>query len=45
MSTPAASSRWRVLIVDDEPLARQSLRLLIARHPDFDLVGECTELS
>lgn len=42
MSTPAASSRWRVLIVDDEPLARQSLRLLIARHPDFDLVGECS---
>ena len=34
--------RWRVVTVDDEPLARQSLRLLLARHPDFDLIGECS---
>jgi two-component system LytT family response regulator len=32
---------WRAVIVDDEPLARQTLRLLLARHDDFRIVGEC----
>ena len=30
----------RVLIVDDEPLARLELRRLLAAHPDFEVVGE-----
>jgi two-component system LytT family response regulator len=30
----------RVMIVDDEPLAREGLRLLLADHPDIQLVGE-----
>jgi two-component system LytT family response regulator len=31
----------RVLVVDDEPLAREGVRLLAARDPDLDVVGEC----
>ena len=32
---------WRVVIVDDEPPARDTLRLLLAAHPDFVVVAEC----
>src|SRR5262245_53690046 len=32
---------WRTIVVDDEPLARQTLRLLLAREPDFPIVAEC----
>lgn len=32
---------WRTLIVDDEPPARRTLQLLLARYPDFTVVGEC----
>jgi len=32
----------RVLIVDDEPLARNRLRLLLEDREDFELVGECS---
>ncbi len=31
----------RVLIVDDEPPARATQRVLLARDPDVELVGEC----
>jgi two-component system, LytTR family, response regulator len=34
-------SLWRAIIVDDEPLARQTLRLLLAREQDFTIVAEC----
>ena len=30
----------RTLIVDDEPLARQGLRLLASDEPDLDIIGE-----
>ncbi|HEX9729638.1 MAG TPA: LytTR family DNA-binding domain-containing protein [Gemmatimonadales bacterium] len=33
----------RVLLVDDEPLARRRLRQLLSAAPDFDVVGECTD--
>lgn len=33
----------RVLIVDDEPLARQRVRLLLAEEPDVEIVGECAD--
>jgi two-component system LytT family response regulator len=33
---------WRTIIVDDEPLARQTLRLLLAREEDFVVVAECS---
>lgn len=31
----------RTLLVDDEPLARQRLRLLLAEEPDVEIIGEC----
>jgi two-component system, LytTR family, response regulator len=31
----------RALIVDDEPLARQRVRLLLGDEPDVEIVGEC----
>ena len=40
--TAADKKRVRVLIVDDEDLARQRLRALLGRREDFDLVGECS---
>jgi two-component system LytT family response regulator len=32
---------WRALIVDDEPPARESLRLLLQAAPDFAVAAEC----
>ncbi|WP_240359687.1 LytR/AlgR family response regulator transcription factor [Pyxidicoccus trucidator] len=32
---------WRVLVVDDEPLARDNVRHLLARAPDVTAVHEC----
>jgi two-component system, LytTR family, response regulator len=31
----------RVLIVDDEPLARKKIRAFLKEHADFDVVAEC----
>jgi two-component system, LytTR family, response regulator len=31
----------RVVIVDDEPLARRGIRQLLADHPDAEIVAEC----
>ena len=31
----------RALIVDDEPLARQRVRLLLGEEPDVEIIGEC----
>jgi DNA-binding LytR/AlgR family response regulator len=36
-----AQRPWKVLIADDEPLARARLRALLARHPEFELTAEC----
>jgi two-component system, LytTR family, response regulator len=33
----------RALIVEDEPLARERLRLMLAEHPDVEVVGECAD--
>jgi two-component system, LytTR family, response regulator len=35
--------RYRVLLIDDEPLARRRLRQLLSAAPDFDVVGECDD--
>jgi two-component system LytT family response regulator len=35
--------KTRTLIVDDEPLARERLRQLLAEHPEIELVGECAD--
>jgi len=37
------TSSIRVLIVDDEPLARERLRELLADEPDMAVVGECRD--
>jgi two-component system, LytTR family, response regulator len=37
-----ASGPWRTIVVDDEPLARQTVRVLLAREPDFTIVAECS---
>jgi two-component system LytT family response regulator len=33
----------RALIVDDEPLARQRVRLLLDEEPDVEVIGECKD--
>lgn len=35
-------SRLRVLVVDDEPLARERVRTLLTSDPEVEVVGECT---
>jgi two-component system LytT family response regulator len=37
------SDAIRVLIVDDEPLAREGLKKLCERDPDIEVVGECAD--
>jgi two-component system LytT family response regulator len=32
---------WRAVVVDDEPLARQTIGLLLSREVDFAIVAEC----
>lgn len=39
--TAEAGRTWKVLIADDEPLARARLRALLARHSEFELTAEC----
>jgi two-component system LytT family response regulator len=34
-------ARIRAVVVDDEPLARSSLKVLLRRDPEVELVGEC----
>jgi len=36
------SDRVRVLVVDDEPLARQAIRLMLAEDAEVEVVGECS---
>jgi len=33
--------RLRTIVVDDEPLARERLKLLLSHDPDVEVVGEC----
>ena len=33
----------RCVVVDDEPLARQGLREMLAEHPDVEVVAECAD--
>lgn len=36
-----SAERLRAVIVDDEPVARQLLRTMLAEHPEVQVVGEC----
>jgi two-component system, LytTR family, response regulator len=42
MTHPHPAGSWRTIIVDDEPLARQTLRVLLSRERDFAIVAECS---
>ena len=33
----------RSLIVDDEPLSRERIRMLLADHPQVEIIGECAD--
>lgn len=39
---PDQPRKLRTLVVDDEPLARTNLLVLLRRHPDIDIVAECS---
>ncbi|MGC2193527.1 MAG: LytTR family DNA-binding domain-containing protein [Terriglobales bacterium] len=41
MSPGGLPGKIRVLVVDDEPLARSSIVLLLRASPDLEVVGEC----
>ena len=41
MSDATAASRRRILIVDDEPVARRGARRIVESRPDWEVVGEC----
>jgi two-component system, LytTR family, response regulator len=38
---PERERKLQVLVVDDEPLARRNLTVLLGRDPDIGVVGEC----
>jgi two-component system, LytTR family, response regulator len=39
--TENAITKIRAVVVDDEPLARKNVTLLLSRAPDVEIVGEC----
>jgi len=41
MTQPRTGSRTRVLIADDEPLARDRLRMLLSKEEWVEIAGEC----
>lgn len=41
----AEASRIRMLIVDDEPLAREKIRAFVAGDAELEIIGECTNGS
>jgi Response regulator of the LytR/AlgR family len=38
-----AKMQLRVLIVDDEPIAREGVRVQLSKHPDVEIVAECAD--
>ena len=43
--TASGASKNRVFVVDDHPIVRQGLALLINREPDLTVCGEAEEAS
>lgn len=43
VGSPGVDAPIKALIVDDEPLSRRAVDQLLARHPDFVVVGECVD--
>lgn len=42
-ASPVVSRQLRVLLIDDEPLARQKMRRFLAAEPDVEILGECED--
>jgi two-component system, LytTR family, response regulator len=42
-STRVANQKIRTLIVDDEPLARDKIRMFLERDPEIEIIGECVD--
>jgi two-component system LytT family response regulator len=42
LSTRPPDAKIRTLVVDDEPLARSNLTVLLRLDPDIEIVGECS---
>lgn len=42
---PQSKTKIRVVIVDDEPLAREGVRLLLSKDSDFEISGEVANAS
>ena len=40
MDTPKQSKKLRTVVVDDEPLARSNVVLMLRRDPEIEVVGE-----
>ena len=40
--TSAATKQFRILVVDDEDLARQRVHSLLSPRSDFEVIGECS---
>jgi two-component system LytT family response regulator len=43
--SPDPATALRVIVVDDEPLARDLIRALLAKHADVNVVGEATGVA
>jgi two-component system, LytTR family, response regulator len=41
LSTGYRTAKIRALVVDDEPLARSNLMVLLRLDPEIEIVGEC----
>jgi DNA-binding NarL/FixJ family response regulator len=41
----AATARWRILLVDDHPVVRMGLALLINAEPDLEVCGHAEEIE
>jgi DNA-binding NarL/FixJ family response regulator len=39
----SAPGHWRVVIADDQPLARDRLKEVLGQHPDLEVVGEASD--
>jgi two-component system LytT family response regulator len=42
-STRVTNQKIRTLIVDDEPLARDKIRMFLERDPEIEIIGECVD--
>src|SRR5437660_9908702 len=41
MTPDGQPAKIRALVIDDEPLARSNVLLLLQKNPDIEIVGQC----